>query len=106
MEQLKEIESDISKPAIKKGKYLSNRSKDNRKKMPTMFEAGKLQISEKVARSCREETCQAALEVHGGEGKSAEVGVIDTVLSKCSKTTLGEVLSTSNKLQKCFAKAI
>ena len=50
--------------------------------MSTMFEAGKLQISEKVARSRREETYQAALEVHGGEIKSAEVGLIDTVLGK------------------------
>ncbi len=68
--------------------------------MPTKFEAGKLQISEKVARSRREETYQAALEVHGGESKSAEVGLIDTVLSKCSKATLGEVLSSSDKFQK------
>jgi hypothetical protein len=68
--------------------------------MPTMFEAGKLQISEKVAWSRREETYQAALEVHGGESKSAEVGLIDTVLSKCSKATLGEVLSSSDKFQK------
>ena len=100
-EELKEIaiEHDAIEPARKKGKYLSNRSIDNRKKMPTMFEAGKLQISE-VARSRREETYQAALEVHGGEIKSAEVGLINTVLSKCSKETLGEVLSSSDKFQK------
>ena len=78
--------------------YLSKRSIDNRKKMPTMFEAGKLQISEKVAWSRREETYEAALEVHGGEMKSAEVGLIDAVLSKCSKETIGEVLSSSNKV--------
>ena len=58
IEELKEIaiEYDVSEPPRKKGKYLSNKSIDNRKKMPTMFEAGKLQISEKVARSRGEET--------------------------------------------------
>lgn len=59
----------------KKGKYLSNKSIDNRKKMPTMFEAGKLQISE-VALSRREETYQAALEVHDGPGRVSQQRLI------------------------------
>lgn len=84
----------------KKGKYLPTRSVYNRKKMPTMFEDGKLQISERVASSRRKETYEAALEIHGGGSKSAEVGLIDTVVAKCSKTTLGEVLSSSDKFKK------
>ena len=67
--------------------------------MPTTFKNRKLQISEKVARSRREETYQAALEIHGGS-KSAEVGLLDTVNAKCNKTTLVEVLSTSDKFKR------
>jgi hypothetical protein len=37
----------------------------------------------------------------GGGCKSAEVGLLDTVNAKCSKATLVEVLSTSDKFKKC-----
>ena len=70
--------------------------------MPTIFKDGKVQISERVARSRREETCEAALEIHGGGvcSKSAEVGLLDTVNAKCTKKTLVEVLSSSKKFNK------
>ena len=68
IEQLKDIGSDFAEPARKKGRYLSARSAENRKKMPTAFKDSTIQISEKVARSRREETYQAALEIHGGGG--------------------------------------
>ena len=44
-----------------------------------------MQISEKVARSRRQQTYQAALEIHGGGSKSAEIGLIDAVMAKCIK---------------------
>ena len=71
--------------------------------MPTIFKDGKVQISERVARSRREETYIAALEIHGGGvgSKSAEVGgLLDTVNAKCTKKTLVEVLSSSKKFNK------
>lgn len=70
--------------------------------MPTIFKDGKVQISERVARSRREETYEAALEIHGGGvgSKSAEVGLLDTVSAKCTKKTLVEVLSSSKKFNK------
>ena len=51
--------------------------------MPTIFKDGKVQISERVARSHREETYEAALEIHGGRAgsKSAEVGLLEN--SQC-----------------------
>jgi hypothetical protein len=68
VEQLKDIGSDLAEPARKKRKYLSARSVENRKKMPTTFKDSTIQIGEKVARSRREETYQAALEIRGGGG--------------------------------------
>ena len=100
---MQEIASDLTgEPARKKGKYLSARSINNRIKSPTLFKSGKIQNNEKVARSRREQTYQAAIEIHGGgsTNQSAEVGLIDTTLAKCGKKILGEVLSCSNKFNK------
>lgn len=102
---MKEVESAIQvdiEPASKKGKYLSERSLENRKSIPTAFADGKIQLSDRVAGSRRKETYQAALEIHSGGtlGKSAEIGLLDAVNARCSTATLVEVLSTSNKFTK------
>jgi hypothetical protein len=49
-----------------------------------------------------QETYQAALEIHSGGslGRSAEIGLLDTVNAKCKTSTLVEVLSTSTKIRK------
>jgi hypothetical protein len=75
IEQLKDIGSDFAEPARKKGRYLSARSAENRNKMPTSFKDSTIQISEKVGRSRREETYQAALEIHVGGGGGGGGGV-------------------------------
>lgn len=48
IEQLKDIGSDFAEPARKKGRYLSARSAENRKKMPTAFKDSTIQISENL----------------------------------------------------------
>jgi hypothetical protein len=100
---LDEVEREMQvEPVRKKGKYLTERALENRKKMPTTFADGKVEICERVARTRRQETYHAALEIHSGGslGRSAEIGLLDTVNAKGKTSTLVEVLSTSTKIRK------
>ena len=106
VESLQEIDEDLAdiERSRKKGKILSVRSLEYRRKNPTGFREGKMQISERVARKRRNETFQAAAEIHGGIVSSnyscisAEIGLADTASIKCSTNTLYKVLSTSDKV--------
>ncbi len=106
VESLQEIDEDLAdiERSRKKGKILSVRSLEYRRKNPTGFREGKMQISERVARNRRNETFQAAAEIHGGIVSpnysciSAEIGLADAASIKCSTNTLYKVLSTSDKV--------
>lgn len=106
LERLEEVEGGLDvAPVRKKGRFLSDTAAERRKKIPTGFKNGKVQISARVASSRRKETYQAAIEIHGGSvnscaGIPAEVGLIDTVATKCSKHTLIDVLLSSKKFTK------
>ena len=80
---------------------LSARALENRRKNPTEFREGKIQISSRVARNRRKETFKAAADIHGGIISSshsvcipAEIGLADTASTKCSINTLYNVFST------------
>ena len=52
---------EVDEPVIKKGKFLPARAMESRRKMPTSFIDGKLQINARVARSRRKQTYEAAI---------------------------------------------
>ena len=86
---------------------------ESRRKVRTSFIDGKVQINARVARSRRKQTYEAAVEIHGGTDSvnsfkciPTEIGLIDTVTRQCSKHTLLEVLSTSEKFVKCVIPKI
>ena len=109
IEDLERIEKElvVSEPKRKRRRFLSDRAVKSRQKKPTEFTDGIIQISSRVARARRSETYQAAVEIHGGSltspsssCRAAEIGLIDTVVSRCSRDTLVEVLPTSKAITK------
>ena len=82
-------------------------------KQPREFTNRIMQISSRVASARRSETYQAAVEIHGGSLNSqssscrvAEIGLIDTAISRCSRDTLVDVLPTSKANTKCVMSKI
>ena len=61
---------EVDEPVIKKGKFLPARAMESRRKVPTSFIDGKVQINARVARSRRKQGgyrrgYEAAVEIHG-----------------------------------------
>ena len=65
---------------------MSARAMESRRKMPTSFIDGNVQINARVARNRRKQTYETAIEIHGGTDSvnsfkciPTEIGLIDTV---------------------------
>jgi hypothetical protein len=67
------------------------------KRSPTEFSNGKVMLGSTASRKRRRETFEAAKEIHGGTKRAATVGLMDTVLNRCSSATIVEMMATSNK---------
>jgi hypothetical protein len=88
---------------------MSDRSIAIRKKTPTRFENGKLTSCPAVARKRRKETFDFAQKVHGGGPESqlpGSVGIIDTMLEKCSHSVLVDMVSSNKKFNRTVLPAI
>jgi len=83
---------------------LSSQSIRNRKKNKTDFVDGRVTIGESVGRKRRRETFEAAEEIHGGTKRAASIGLIDTVLNRCSDRILTDVMCSSKRSKKVAAK--
>lgn len=112
IEDLESIEKELGRtkelePKRKRRRFLPDKAITSRQKKPTDYADGLMQISSRVARTRRSETYQAAVEIHGGRlntpsssSRAAEIGLIDTVASRCSTDTLVEVLTRSKSVTK------
>ena len=107
IEDLERIEKELVSEPKRKKSFLSDRAVKCRQKQPTQFTNGIIQIRSRVASVRRTETYQAAVEIHGGSLNSpsnscraAGIGLIDTVVSRCSRDKLVEVLATSRAITK------
>jgi hypothetical protein len=88
---------------------MSDRSIAIRKKTPTRFENGKLTSCAAVGRKRRKETFDFAQKVHGGGAESqlpGSVGIIDTMLEKCSHSVMVDMLSSNKKFNRTVLPAI
>ena len=72
-----------------------DRKKTSRKKKGTDFRDGSLTVRETTSRKRRNNTLKAAEEIHGGSKRSASVGLIDTVLRRCSQKLVTEMFMES-----------
>ena len=80
-----------------------------RKTFPTAFENGELTPTQSVSRQRRKETFEAAQQIHGGSAESevpGAVGLVDTVLKKCSEGVIVDVMSASKKFSKSIMPKI
>ncbi|KAK3753091.1 hypothetical protein QZH41_010834 [Actinostola sp. cb2023] len=78
---------------------ISEKSKIERSKNPVEFCDGKLSMGVSAGRKRRSETFQAAEDIYGGTKRAATIGLIDTVLHRCSQNVLAEVMSTRKQMQ-------
>jgi hypothetical protein len=105
VEQLKDIGSDLAEPARKKRKYLSARSVENRKKMPTTFKDSvsfqKLNNNKKYGKRIAINNCPIPLLVPYNKlmpfVKSINIGTIYSTYD-----TLCSGLQEDDKIQGCY----
>lgn len=82
----------------------SRKVKKRRKRRKTEFKDGKVTLKDTCGRKRRRETFEAAKEIHGGTKRAASVGLIDTVLNRCSKEIITEMMMKSPKCSKVAVK--
>ena len=79
--------------------YLSEKAVQGRRRFPTLYKNGRITLSPSCARERRKETFNVAQSIHGGSStfqNPGAIGLIDTVLHKCTNNQLN-VVSSSKK---------
>ncbi|XP_048587782.1 uncharacterized protein LOC116608628 isoform X2 [Nematostella vectensis] len=90
------MEGNSQEGGSQKG-FLNEKAVYMRRKNPTCFtEGGVMQPGERTIRSRRAETYRASQEIHGG---SAEVGLVDAALVKCSEKVISQGIERNKRIR-------
>ena len=73
-------------------------------KAATDFVNIRVTLGDTVGRKRRRETFEAASRIHGGTKRAATVGLVDTILNRCSSKLLTEMLISSKKAKQIAPK--